>query len=72
MKKIGQIKEPGLLDNYTNYEELIKSQASQPAYKDEVKRQKVVSTQKLDGVSKLGGVSRGYGIRLKQPSPRNY
>lgn len=51
MRKSNKIVIHGTLCDITNYEALIKAQASNIAFKSELRKQKVVKTQKIGNIS---------------------
>lgn len=59
MRRLGQITEKGLITNFTNYNALVKNQASNPLFEGTVKRQRVIKAQRI------GGMSKGNGKRLR-------
>ncbi len=52
MKKSNKITIHGTLCDITNYEALIKVQASNIAFKSELRKQKVIKTQKIGSISR--------------------
>ena len=63
----------GLLHSYTNFAALIRSQAGNLSFKDEVRKQKVISSQQIGGLSigtkkvlKLTNKAHNYGNFKKE------
>lgn len=52
MRKSNKITIHGTLCDITNYEALIKAQASNIAFKSELRKQKVIKTQKIGSISR--------------------